>query len=275
MKEILKKASVVWWMNDPSSSGAALAFYTLFSLPALIIVVVALMGFFIPPSVARGLAIDQLGNVFGGQARQALGYIIYESKIPQSNFFAAVISILTFFIGALGVFDQLQVSLNRLWGANVQLVGLQGFMHNKVMAFIMIFLLGISLAISLTASTLVSVFDRLIREFFPALVNIVWISDIVLSLVLVIFLCMAIYAFLPHARISRRAIMVGGVITALLFFLGRIIIGIYLSSPSVISAYGAASAFIILMLWIYYSSQVFLFGAACTYIIDQRIKGKS
>ncbi len=268
----LKKAMSLWWNNDPSSTGAALAFYALFSIPPILIIVVAISAFYVPASLAQGKIIAELQQVFGNEAGKAILYFVRESYESTTSMMAAIVTIITILIGALGVFGQLQLALNRLWGTDITMSGIQGFIHSQVTAFIMIFLLGILLIFSLVASTIVSFSDQLAREIFSYGVNVVMIADIVLSFILVAFLCMAMYAFLPHARVSRKAIIQGGFITALLFFIGRLIIGIYLSWGISVTAYGAASTLVILMLWVYYSSQVFLFGAALTYIIDRNVK---
>lgn len=267
-----KKALYLWWNNDPSSSGAALAFYALFSLPPILIIVVVIAGFYAPTELVQGRAVVELQQIFGYQAGEALVYFVRESYESTSSLLTVVATIITILIGSLGIFGQLQISLNRLWGTDITQYGFKGFVRSQLTAFIMIFLLGVILTFSLTASTAVSVFDTTARGIFSYGVDIVKYVDMIISFVLVVFLCMSIYAFIPHTRVSRHAIIQGGVMTAILFFIGRLIIGIYLSWGISASAYGAASTLIILMLWIYYSSQVLLFGAALTYIIDRNVK---
>jgi membrane protein len=272
MIETIKKAISLWWHNDPSSAGAALAFYALFSIPPILIIVVVIAGIYLPPTLVQGKVILEVQQLFGPQAGKALVYFVRDSYESATSSLAAVATIITILIGSLGVFGQLQLSLNRLWGTDITLNGFKGFMHSQVTAFILIFLLGILLIFSLTVTTLLSIFDQFAREIFSYGVDIVKYIDVGLSFFLVAFLCMAVYAFLPHAVISRRAIILGGFITAFLFFMGRLLIGLYLSWGISSSLYGAASTLIILMLWVYYSSQVLLFGAALTYIIDHKVK---
>jgi membrane protein len=272
MLTTIKKALSLWWHNDPSSTGAALAFYALFSIPPILIIVIVVAGAFMPSALVQGKVITELQQIFGAQAGKALLYFVRDSYQLASSVTAGVATLVTILIGSLGVFGQLQLSLNRLWGTDITMSGIKGYVHNQVTAFIMIFLLGVLLIFSLTVSTIFSVFDQFGREIFSYGVDIVKYGDFILSFFLVAFLCMAVYAFLPHATISRRAIIQGGFITAALFFIGRLLIGFYLSWGMSSSLYGAASTLIILMLWIYYSSQVFLFGAALTYIIDHKAK---
>jgi membrane protein len=271
MTSVIKKALRLWWWGEPASSGAALAFYALFALPPILIVVAYVANYFLLGSLPQGASIEDLQFVFGKEASNALTYIVGDSY-SYTSFVVALISLCTVLISCIGIFSQLQLSLNKLWAVGEVPSGFQSYILNQVVAFLMLFLLGLLLIASLVASTLVSIFDRFAREQFSYAVDIVQISDTILSFVLVAFLCMTIFEFLPHIRISRKAIIAGGIITALLFFVGRIFIGLYLSTQLVGSAYETAGALIVVMLWVYYSSQVFLFGAALTYSIDQKVK---
>jgi membrane protein len=272
--EVIKRALKLWWHNDPMSAGAALAFYALFSLPPLIIIGIALSSAYLPGDFVEGRADLELQHVFGRQVSQGLIYLVHQAQEPTSSLIATAVGLVTILVGALAIFGQLQASLDKLWGVDSSLPVLTGYVRNKLISFIMVTLLGILLLISLTASTIMTVFDRSIRHFFPYTFDLVQYFDSALSFVLIVILCMAIYAFMPQIRVSRHALFMGGVLTALLFIFGRIIIGIYLAWDITLSAYGAASALIILMIWIYYSSQVFLFGAAVTYSIDHKVKSE-
>lgn len=267
MKDIVKKALRLWWWGEPASSGAALAFYALFALPPILIVVAYVANHFLLGSLPQGASIEDLKFVFGKEASNALTYIVGDSY-TYTNFVVALISLGTILLSCVGIFSQLQISLNKLWAITDVESGFEKYLWNQVVAFLMLFLLGLLLIVSLVASTLVSVFDRFARQQFTYAVDIVQISDVILSFVLVAFICMMIFEFLPHVRISRKAIVIGGIITAVLFFFGRVIIGLYLSTQLIGSAYETAGALIVVMLWVYYSSQVFLFGAALTYSID-------
>ncbi len=261
----------VWWASDPGTAGAALAYYALFSLPPMLFIIIAVAGSFISPHLVQGRLTADLITIAGRQGTEIIKSLVAQSQELHSGIIAGVISILTILFASVGLFSQIQASLDRLWGAPVEENAVGSYVQNKLIAFAMLLILNFLLVLSLTTGTLISIFHSFIARL-PYATYVVNFSNTIFAFVLISALFMSLYIFLPSGHISRRSIFHGGIVTALLFMLGRTLIDLYLSSSLVSTTYGAASTLIILLTWVYYSAQVFLFGAAFTYVIDKERK---
>jgi membrane protein len=277
MKKFMNRfrvALALWWNSDPTTAGAAIAYYALFSLPPMLFIIIATASSFISPHLVEGRLVADLEAIAGRQGTQVIQSLVAESQQLHAGVIASGVSIVTILFAAVGLFSQLQTSLDRLWSAPVEESYIGTYVQNKLIAFAMILILNFLMVLSFTTSTVISLLHRFLI-LLPLAVYWIDFLDTLFAFILISALFISIYIFLPRTHISRRAVLLGGLLTALLFMLGRWVITLYLSSPFVLTTYGAASTLIILLVWVYYSAQVFLFGAAVTYVIDKGWKTRS
>ncbi len=273
IKKLGKETFNAWWRCSPATTGAALAYYALFSLPAMLVVLVAITSSVFGTGRLENQLISQLQALFGTNVTMTIKAIADHSRHSNAGLIAAIISAITVVIGAVGAFGQLESALNHLWSVPSKLhSGIKGFLREKFVSFSMILFIGLLLVLSLVTSTVIPFFYGIIEKIFPYFSEFIEITNSILSFILLTILFMSIYSFLPRVKVSKLAIFFGSIITTSLFIIGRVFIQAYLNFEFVVSAYGAASTIIIILLWAYYSSQVFLLGAAFTYTIDRWIK---
>ncbi len=262
-----------WRRSDPAGTGAALSYYVLFSLPPIIVILIATAGSFLNRASIETRVIRELQDLVGVEGAELLRNVAQQIHHSHAGVLAGIISAITVLLGSIGAFSQIESVLNRLWNVPAtDIEGVKTFIKSKLLALAMIFVLGFLLVLSLTLTTLISIGYSFIEKYVPFSSDMLQIFNALLSLILAAIIFMFVYAFLPEVKISRSAILLGGAITGILFMFGRFLIQLYLNMSLASSAYGAASAIIIILLWAFYSAQVFLLGAACTYTIDQRLK---
>jgi membrane protein len=266
----LLKASVRGFVDDDCPTmAAALSYYTVFSLPPLLLLILLLVGALMDPQDVHGTLQSQLQSLMGPGAGQAVRSILSHAELPGSQgLIATAVGIGALVLGATGVFGQLQAALNRAWQVEPDRSrgGLRSFLVKRVFSFGMILGLAFLLLVSLVLSAALAAFgDRLGRMLPDGLSGSVLqavnfgVSFAVISLVFA-----AIYRVLPDARIRWRDVWVGAVVTALLFVIGKTLIGIYLGRSNPGEAFGAAGSLALLLVWVYYSSMIVLFGAEFT-----------
>ena len=264
---LLKKAGSDWMDHNDSSQGAAIAFYTVLSLAPLLVVVVAVAGFFFGQDAVRGQVFWQLRNLIGSQAASTVQSLLKAAYHPAAGIAASVIGFLILLMGASGVFLQLRQTLNYIWGVDPNVdSGFGGILRSRLFSFAMVlgigFLLVVSLAVSAVISAMGSYASQMISVPAPVLLGV----NFVITFAVTSFLFALIYKFVPEKKIEWDDVATGAIFTALLFDVGKVIIGLYLGKASVGSAYGAAGSLVVLLVWVYYSSQVFLYGAEFTHV---------
>ncbi|MBA3550852.1 YihY/virulence factor BrkB family protein [Patescibacteria group bacterium] len=270
IKGLIKDTFNAWLRCSPATTGAALAYYSLFSLPAMLVVIVAITSSIFGAGRLENQLMSQLQSLLGANVTMTIKAIADHSRDSNAGLIAGIISIFTIFIGSIGAFGQLESALNHLWAVPSKLhAGIKGFIREKIISFLMILFIGLLLILSLITSTIIPFFYGIISRLLPYFSEFIELINLLLSFFFLTILFMSIYAFLPRTKVSKPAIFFGSIITTSLFMIGRVFIQAYLNFEFVISAYGAASAIIIVLLWSYYSAQVFLLGAAFTYTIDQ------
>lgn len=261
----LTGCAVRHWSNDDASTiGAALAFYCAFSLAPLLVILLTLAGLVVGTQAAYGQVGEQLTALFGpSTARIILGAVRSSQKVQ--GLVSTLVSIVTLLIGASTVLAALNAALEKIWRSDALLpAGWRGWVRTRLLSFGFILALGFLLLVSLTISTGLASLRARIAERHAEIVGVIGGLDFVATLVLISLLFALIYRYMPARRTPWRVVLIGGVLTAVLFDVGRWAIGLYLAHSTQPSAYGAAASFAALLLWLYYTAQIFLFGAEFT-----------
>jgi len=266
---LLKQTFSEWLEDKAPQLGAALAYYTVFSLAPLILVLLAIVGLLFrnDPGGAWNKITEQMSYFLDKNAVEVVQNIAQKAAQPNKSLLATIIGILLALFGASGVFGQLQDALNTIWGVRAKPgAGIWGFLRSRFLSFAMVGGVCFLLLVSLTLESVLKGFSHYIQGVLPGgiviAIAVYWIFD----LAVVILLFAIIFKFLPDAKIRWRDVWIGAAITAIFFAIGKWALGLYLGSGSAASAYGAASSLITLLLWVYYSSQILLFGAEFTQV---------
>jgi len=270
----LLKATFKEWKEDKASRlAAALSYYTIFSLAPLLLVAITIVGFVMDPGDIEGELYAQIEDLIGMEGADMVRTMVDNAAASESKGLAAVVSIVTLLIGATGVFMALKDSLNTIWDVRpAPGRGIKGMLKDRALAFSLIPGIGFLLLVSLIADTVLSVISRYASDVFPSELWLiaVRILSLVISFGVVTLLFAVIYKVLPDAKIEWRDVWVGAAVTALLFTIGRFAIGLYIGNSGTASAYGAAGALIVILLWIYYAAQILFFGAEFTQVYARR-----
>lgn len=270
----LKKTVSDFGDDDCASMAAAIAYYTIFSLPPLLVIVTMVAGLFFDPQDIQGEVRGQLVSLLGPQATDQVQVMIAKAKDTTSDGgWSAVFGIVVLMIGSTGAFVELQYALNRAWGVtpDPEKGGVKGFILKRLLSLGMVLGLAFLLLVSLVVSAIISAFGNWLGSIIPDIsVAILWMLDIALSLSLITILIAAIFRTLPDARLSWKDVRAGAFATTVLFLGGKYAIGIYLGNSNISTVYGAAGSFAIILTWIYYSAMIFLLGAEFTQVWAQR-----
>jgi membrane protein len=260
-----------WLDDDAPSKGAALAYYTLFSMAPLLLIVMALVGAFVGDDAARAEIEHQLTLLIGAAGAQAVAIALQATAQPAEGALAAAIGGVTLLIGATSVFAELENSLNRIWRSPDQkrAEGWWAWLRGRLLSLGLLLAIGFLLVVSLVATAALAALERWWSAWFGDWIVLAHTIDFAVSFAFLTVVFSLIYKWMPHARLAWRDVMLGAVFTALLFTLGKLAIGAYIGRSGVASAYGAAASVVVLLLWIYYSAQIFLFGAEFTWVYAQ------
>jgi membrane protein len=249
--------------------GAALAYYTVFSLAPLILVLLAIVGFIFhdDPGGAWKKLTQQMSYFLDPSAMGVIQDIAQKASQPGKSTLASIIGIALALFGASGVFGQLQDALNTIWGVKAKPSrGVWGFLRNRFLSFAMVAGICFLLLVSLTIEALLKGFSQYVQSVLSGGIVIALAVYVIFDFAVVVVLFAMIFKFLPDVKVQWRDVWLGAVITAILFGIGKWLLGFYLGSGAAGSAYGAASSLITLLLWVYYSSQILLFGAEFTQV---------
>jgi membrane protein len=272
MLSLLKQTASEWMEDDAPSLGAALAYYTVFSLAPLMTIAIAIAGFFFGKEAAQGQIFDELRVLLGEEGGKAMEEMVQSANAqPTTGVVATVLSVIVLLFGASGVFGQLQASLNTIWGVKPKPGrGVLGMIQDRLLSFGFTLVVGFLLLVSLLLTAGIALVANWMGGLMPGSETLAQILNIVLSLAMITLLFATIFKFLPDAKIAWRDVWIGAFLTALLFTIGKFALGIYLGKSGVASSYGAAGSLIVLLLWVYYSSQILFFGAEFTQVYANR-----
>jgi membrane protein len=266
---LLKQTAMEWLDDKAPQLGAALAYYTVFALAPLVLLLLAIIGviFRDDPSGAWTRVTEQMGYFLDQSAVQVVTDIAHDASKPGKSTLATVIGIALAVFGASGVFGQLQDALNTIWGVKAKPgEGMMSFLRARFVSFAMLGGVFFLLLVSLTIEALLKGFSHYVQGALPGGLAIAVSVYLIFDFAVVTVLFAMIFKFLPDAEIQWRDVWIGAVMTAIFFGIGKWGLGLYLGSGAAASAYGAASSLITLLLWIYYSSQILLFGAEFTQV---------
>ena len=268
IKEIagmFKEAFSAWTSHKTPRFGAALAYYTVFAIAPLFLIALSVAGFFFGKEAASQELFNQVSGLVGHNGGQAIQSLVAAADKPRASAWATAAAITTLLLGATAVFVELQDDLNTIWNVEPKPGrGLREFIRHRLLSFAMVLGVGFLLLVSLSLNAALAAVGKFASGFLPE-ERILWaVVNFLVSLGVITMLFAMIFKLLPEVKISWRNVWVGAFVTALLFNLGKTLIGIYLGRSSVVSAYGAAGSFIILLLWVYYSAQIVFFGAEFT-----------
>jgi len=270
---LLKQTFQEWLQDKAPQLGAALAYYTVFSLAPLILVLLAIVGviFRDDPAGAWHKITQQMSYFLDPSASQIVQNIAQKASKPGKSTVATIIGIALALFGASGVFGQLQDALNTIWGVKARPAqGIWGFLRARFLSFAMVGGICFLLLVSLAIEALLKGFSHYVQSVLPGGIVIAVTVYLIFDFAVVVLLFAMIFKFLPDVQIQWRDVWIGAVITAVLFGIGKWLLGFYLGSGAAGSAYGAASSLITLLLWVYYSSQILLFGAEFTQVYAQQ-----
>jgi membrane protein len=268
----LLRASAQAWNDDYAASmGAALAYYTTFSLAPLLIIVIAVAGLVFGPEAARGEIAAQLSGLVGVDGARTVQELLKSASRPSHSLLASLIGLITLLLGATSVFVELQSDLDRIWRAPVlpQSSGISGIvslLRSRLLSFGMVVTMGFLLLVSLVVSAALSALNRWGELIFPASLILLQALNLAVGFGVTTLLFAMAYQILPRMRIAWSDVWIGAAVTALLFTAGKYLIGLYLGRAGVSSGFGAAGSLVIILAWVYYSAQIFLLGAEFTWV---------
>ena len=268
---LLKQTFTEWQEDKAPTLAAALAYYTVFSLAPLLIIVIAIAGLVFGADAAQGQIVTQLQSLIGKDGAQTIQELILKASEPKSGMIATIVGIATLLWGASNVFTNLKEALNTIWNVSPPPGrGIWGFLQDRVLSFAMILGIGFLLLVSLVLSAVLAAISYWLNGWLQLPVGIWQIVDFAISFGVVTLLFALIYKLLPDVDLAWNDVWIGAAITSMLFTIGKSVIGIYLGGSGIASTYGAAGSFVIILLWINYSAQILFLGAEFTQVWANR-----
>jgi membrane protein len=250
---------------------AALSYYAVFSLGPLLIIAIAIAGFIFGEEAAKGQIFSEMKNLIGPDGALMIETIVKGASDKSTGIFAAILSVVLLVLGSVGVFMELQESLNIIWGVEPKPGrGIWGFTKTRLVSFSMVVAVGFLLMVSLIINSAITMLNTFMSDKFPVLLPAAFILNNLSSLIVIALLFALVYKVLPDVYISWRYVWFASILTSLLFAVGKFLIGLYLGSSSFSSTYGAAASLVVLFVWIYYSGLILFFGAEITQVYRKR-----
>lgn len=265
---LLKKVSTAWLDDDAPSMGAALAYYTLFSLAPILLIVISVAGLLFGEEAARGEIQTQLRALMGDAGASAVQALLVSVDSTAQGKTATLLGFGLLLVGATTVLAELQTALDRIWRAPAQprANGWITLLRSRLLSFGMILVIGFLLMVSLVLSAVLAAMDHWLSPVFGAWLAVASAVNAIAGFFLVAAVFALIYKLMPRVHVHWRDVWVGAVFTALLFTLGKTLIGLYIGRSGVVSGFGAAGSLVVVLLWVYYSAQIFLIGAEFTWV---------
>jgi membrane protein len=268
----LFQATAASWVNHYAASmGAALSYYTLFSIAPLLLIVISVAGLVFGEQAARGEIMGELAGLVGAESARTIESLLESVNRPGTGIVSTLVGLAALLAGATTVFVELQDAMNRIWRAPPGQGGLRRLLRARLMAFGIILGIGFLLIVSLVASAALAALGKWWTPWFGAdAIRIAQALNFALSFALIATMFAMIYKWMPNVKVAWRDVWIGAAITALLFTIGKTLIGLYIGRTGIASAFGAAASLVVLMVWVYYSAQIFLFGAEFTSVYAHR-----
>lgn len=266
--KVMKRAVSAWVEDYAPSMGAALSYYMLFSVAPLLVIVIAVAGFFFGADAVRGEISAQLSGLVGKEGATAIEQMLESANKPKEGAIAALVSVFVLVLGATTVLGELQNALDRIWRAPAEMKkgGIFGFMRSRLLSIAMILGIAFLLMVSLVVSAGLAALGKWWGAWFRGWELLAHAIDLLVSFGMMTVLFALIYKIIPRVHIRWRDVWIGAAVTAMLFAIGKVLIGLYLGKSDVTSGFGAAGSLVLVMVWVYYSAQIFLIGAEYTWI---------
>jgi membrane protein len=276
---LIRDAADAWLDDYAASMGAALAFYTLFSLAPLLLIVISLAGLVFGEQAARGEILGQLAGLVGTDSARTVESLLEGLNRPGAGVLGTLVGLGALLVGATTVFAELQVDMDRIWRAptRARAGGLWGLLRARLLSLGLVLGIGFLLVVSLIVSAALAALGKWWAPWFSSFEVLANVLNVGLSFALVTAMFAMIYKWIPRVKVAWRDVVTGAALTALLFTLGKSLIGLYIGRSGVASPFGAAASLVVLLLWVYYSAQIFLLGAEFTWVYAQRygsLKGR-
>ncbi|QYO64072.1 YihY/virulence factor BrkB family protein [Leptolyngbya sp. 7M] len=269
---LLKETFQEWQTDKVSLWAAALAYYTMFSLAPLLLIAIAVAGSIFGEEAAQGELVAQIQGLIGRDGAEAIQAMIQNTQRTESGgVIATLVGVGTLLFGASGVFGQLQDALNTIWNVKPKPgLGWKSFVRSRFLSFAMVLVIGFLLLVSLILSAILAGISTFFTNYLQDFAALARFINFAISFGLITLLFASIYKFLPDVRLPWKDLWIGAAVTALLFNIGKYLIGLYLGSSGVTSTYGAAGSIVIILLWVFYSAQILLIGAEFTQVYARR-----
>jgi membrane protein len=274
---LVRDAVTAWIEDGATSMGAALAYYTLFAIAPLLLISISLAGLLFGEEAARGEVIGQLSSLVGEQSARTIESMLASLNRPEAGIAGALVGGVTLLIGATTVFAELQSALDRIWRAPAlvpsgtsTLSAIWDWLRTRLLSLGMILGIGFLLLVSLVASAALSAVGKWVQGWSAPMAAVAQVANEVFTFLFVTAVFVMIYKWMPRVRVAWRDVWFGAVVTAVLFTLGKGLIGLYIGRSGVASAFGAAASLVVLLVWVYWSAQIFLLGAEFTWVFAHR-----
>jgi len=259
-----------WNAHHDQMLGASLAYYTVLSLAPLLVLTLAVIGIFFNRAAAEGQIVAQLQGLIGAAGAKVIEGMVESAGQPKAGSLASILGFLVLLFGASSVFNALRDSLNMIWEVKTTSSGWKAMLREEFLSFGLVIGIGFLLLVSLVLSAAISAAGKFVSSVLPLPEPVLHLGNLVLTFIIVTLLFAAIYRVLPATRIPWSDVWIGSAVTSLLYSIGKLAIGLYLGKATVGSAYGAAGSLVVLLMWLYYSAQVFFFGAEFTHVFAMR-----
>ncbi|MDX1542333.1 MAG: YhjD/YihY/BrkB family envelope integrity protein [Christiangramia sp.] len=263
--KLLKKSYISWNKNEPYARSATIAYYALFSLPSLLIIVVSIAGYFFGREAVRGRLMGEISGFIGQETADAIENMIENAALSQESTWAVIFGLAILIFGATGVFFQLKVAMNNIWNVAAKRTNFLRLVLDRVISLGMVLVLGLLLLIALVVSAVLRLIADKIEEYLPNITEVVvFIANYALSFFFITTLFAMIFKLLPDIKIRLRTTYMGAGLTTALFLIGEFIISFYFGQSEPASVYGGASSVVLILLWVYYTCLILFFGAEFT-----------
>ncbi len=262
---LVKESAVNFIADDALKFSASLSYYTIFSIAPMLIIAIAIGSLLFGRTAIEGHLFGQINSIVGNETALQIQEMLRHTTLRKNNLTATIIGVAVFFIGATGVFGEIQSTINRIWGLKAKpKKGVIKYLVNRVLSFAMVVSIGFLMVVSLIASTVIGILNAKLNTFLPEATFVIVLVNNAVSLLIISLLFAVVFKYLPDSIVKWRDAWIGSLFTSSLFLLGKYLIGLYLSTSSGASAYGAAGSVVLLLLWVYYSSILLYFGAEFT-----------
>jgi membrane protein len=264
---LLKETASEWSKHNASTFGAALAYYSVFSIGPILLIAMAIAGLMFDQQTVQGGVHEQLRAILGPHAAIAIDGLLQSVSRPGSGLIATAVSVVTLLFAATAIFVQLKDALNTMWEVEPPKVGgIWGFVRTYIIAIVAVLSIGVVVLLTLVTTTVVAAVSKYVTQFLPLPEWMLQLANFVVAFGIMTLVFAVMYKWLPDTHIAWSDVWIGAAVTALLFDIGKALVGLYLGKLAIESSYGAAGSIVALMLWMYYSAQIVFFGAEFTQV---------